>query len=83
MKNIGEKTIKDLSILDAITIISFLVGLENLDMNITAEDMAETSAKLDRSLKSEVEKIHEHLAIQDGKLNMILDTLRRLDHENY
>lgn len=66
--------------LDMIAIISFLVGLENLDMNITQEDMDEESKRLTANLNQAVSDIHDHLAIQDMKLNIILEKLEGIEN---
>ena len=62
--------------LDAIAIVSFLVGLQNLEMNITQEDMQNTEANLNNALESQVTEIHKHLEEQDDKINQILDILK-------
>lgn len=66
----------ELGFLDLITIISFVVGLQNLEMNITQEDMQETTEKLDKALRSQVKDIHNHLAEQDKKIDNILNILK-------
>ena len=62
--------------LDAIAIVSFLVGLQNLEMNITQEDMQNTEANLNNALESQVTEIHKHLEEQDDKINQILYILK-------
>lgn len=65
-----------LGFLDVITIISFVVGLQNLEMNITQEDMQESTERLDKALRDRVDDIHKHLAEQDAKINNILNILK-------
>ena len=62
--------------LDALAIVSFLVGLQNLEMNITQEDMQNTESKLSNTLREQVKEIHEHLELQDAKINHILEILK-------
>ena len=69
---------EQLTLLDVISILSFLIGLENLDMNITQEDMQKSAGQLDAVLREKVEEIHAHLEEQDRKIDEIL---RRLSHE--
>ena len=64
--------------LDLLSIASFVIALQNLDMNITQEDMAETTERLDRGLRTEVDEIHEHLEEQDRKLDEILSRLEKI-----
>ena len=71
MNNNGEWTF-----LDIITLISFVIGLQNLEMNITQEDMQNTTEKLDSALRKEVADIHRHLQEQDDKIDIILEELK-------
>ena len=64
-----------LEFLDLLSIASFVIALQNLDMNITQEDMAETTERLDRGLRTEVDEIHKHIEEQDRKLDEILSRL--------
>lgn len=72
-----------LSLIDIIDILSFLIGLENLEMNITQNDLQEETAKLDKKVDEKVHKalheIHLHLEVQDDKLDKVL---KRLNYEN-
>lgn len=81
MGKIGSGENGSLTFLDLISIMSFYIGLENLDMNITQEDMQETTNILDKALRKEVDDIHSHLAIQDAKLNHIVSILEELKHD--
>ena len=66
---------KEMSFLDIISIASFIVSLQNLDMNITQEDMAKTTERLDKILRLNVDDLHKHLEEQDAKLNKILNNI--------
>lgn len=66
-------------LLDSIAIISFLVGLQNLDLNIAQEDLDNQTQELDRRLKTVVDDIHRHLQEQDKKINMIWEKLNEKD----
>lgn len=59
--------------LDLITLISFCVSLQNLDLNIAQEDLDSQTAELDRRLRGVVDDIHAHLQEQDKKLEEILN----------
>ena len=78
MKRIGTGENGEMTFLDIISILSFCIGLENLDMNITQEDMQENADRLDERLRKEVEDIHSHLAIQDAKLNHVVRMLEEI-----
>lgn len=60
---------------DIITLISFIIGLENLDLNISQDDLQKETEKLDKAMRENVEEIHRHLEVQDRKLNQILEKL--------
>lgn len=66
----------EFTFLDAISIMSFLIALENLDLNVTQEDaqklQSELSAKTDLLLK----EIHGHLEDQDKKIDYILEAIK-------
>lgn len=81
MGRIGSGENGQLTFLDLISILSFYIGIENLDMNITQEDMQENANKLDMHLRKEVEDIHSHLSIQDAKLNHIVGLLEELRND--
>lgn len=72
----GEK----LTFLDAISIASFLIGLQNLDMNISQEDLQQIAGGFDKRLEKSIEDIHEHLAVQDAKLNLLMEAV--IKHDN-
>mgnify|MGYP006939716735 FL=1 len=62
------ETNKWLSVLDAIAITSFIVGLANYEENVDQSALNET-------VSSAVSDIHEHLKVQDEKIDKILATL--------
>ena len=66
-------------LLDSIAIVSFLVGLQNLDLNIAQEDLDNQTKELDRRLREVVDNIHEHLQEQDKKIDMIWEKLNEKD----
>lgn len=69
--------------IDILTLLSFVIGMQNLDLNITQNDLQEETEKLDRKVDEKVNKalseIHSHLEIQDKKIDFIIE---RLKNEN-
>lgn len=59
-----------LSILDAIAIVSFLIGLANYDENVGQSQMQD-------AVNGAVSDIHSHLQRQDEKLDQILNLLSK------
>ena len=66
-------------LLDSIAVISFLVGLQNLELNITEQDITNQTQDLDRRLRLVVDDIHKHLQEQDRKIDLILEILNEKD----
>ena len=69
-----------INFIDALSIASFLISLQNLDLNLAQEDLDNQTQELDKSLRKVVDDIHNHLAVQDVKLNTILDRLEVLEN---
>lgn len=61
--------------LDILTVMGFCIGLQNLELNISQDDLQNETERLDKALRENVEEIHKHLEIQDEKLNRILEEL--------
>ena len=55
--------------LDAMTVVGFMIGLANYEENITQSDLQEIT-------KGVVNDIHEHLKEQDSKMDSILRLLK-------
>lgn len=64
------------TLLDVVTLISFVVGLQNLEMNITQNDIAQQTKDINKAADELVSKalmdIHAHLQEQDEKIERIL-----------
>lgn len=79
MKGLGSGDFGEFTFLDYITLVSFFIGLENLDLNITQEDMDKQTADLDAHVNAQLHdaltEIHQHLEIQDNKLDKLLELL--------
>ena len=79
MKGLGSGDYGEFTFLDYITLVSFFIGLENLDLNITQEDMDKQTADLDARVNTQIHdaltEIHQHLEIQDNKLDKLLELL--------
>ena len=66
---------KELTFIDILSIISFCVGLENLELNIAQEDLDNQTQELDARLRAVVDDIHKHLQAQDEKIDKILEVI--------
>lgn len=72
MSNIGSGNNGELTFLDMLSIISFCVGLQNLDLNLAQEDLDNQTQELDRRLRDVINDIHRHLQEQDAKLDILM-----------
>ena len=72
---IGSDENGQFTFLDIISLISFCVGLQNLELNITENDINEQTQELDKRLHSVVDDIHKHLQEQDAKIDRILEVI--------
>ena len=63
------KDSEQIDFLDYISILSFLIGVKNLDLNISQNDLQAQTETLDSALRKQVEEIHAHLEQQDKLLN--------------
>lgn len=73
--NLGSGVNGEFTFLDCVSILSFFIGVENLGMNISQEDMQRSTEQLDRALRENVDLIHQHLEEQDKKLDEIMKWL--------
>ena len=70
----------EFTFLDTISLTSFLIGLMNLEENLTKGDKQELMEELSRKADLLLSEIHSHLEAQDEKINEILRRLQ--DEEN-
>ena len=59
---------EQLTLLDALAIVSFLIGVANYDENVDQSTMSKV-------VQAAVDDIHRHLAIQDEKIDLLLSKL--------
>ena len=78
---IGTGNNGELTFLDAISIMSFLIGLENLDINVTQTDAQNIQHNLDNSTQLIIKEIHRHLEEQDAKMEETLVKLEEIKNE--
>lgn len=66
---------RQLSFLDLLNILSFLIGLENLEENLTQGDKQDLQHDLTVTAEKLLTEIHAHLEAQDKKIDKILNRL--------
>ena len=77
MSGLGSGYNGQLTFLDVITIVSFIIGIENLELNATQEDMAHIQRDLSDKAELLLAEIHGHLEKQDRKIDEIIKELRK------
>lgn len=64
------------AVIDALSVVSFLIGLENLSLNLSEQDLNRQTQDIDRAVAGKMAaalaEIHEHLQEQDEKLNRLI-----------
>ena len=78
MSGFGSGDNGEITFLDLLAIMSFCIGLQNLDLNIAQEDLDKQTQELDARLRKVVDDIHKHLQEQDIKIYRIL---KEISHE--
>ena len=71
MNGLGSGDNGQFTFLDIISLTSFLIGIMNLDENLTQGDLADKAQLI-------LDEIHGHLQRQDDKIDLILQRLEEL-----
>lgn len=58
---------------------SFLTGVANYDENLTQGDKQDLLHEVDEATEQAIQKVREHLAEQDNKIDRILEILKNED----
>lgn len=76
---IGSGENGELTAIDILSILSFIVGLQNLDLNVDQNDMDAQTREIDKRanqlVNAAIDEIHQHLKQQDKKIDQILSLL--------
>lgn len=77
---IGSGTNGELTAIDILSVLSFVIGLKNLDLNVDQNDMDRQTRDIDEKanklVSNAIAEIHQHLEMQDRKLNAIMEVLK-------
>lgn len=72
---------EELTILDLLNIMSFFIGLMNLQENLTQGDKQELMSETDKQTSIILKEIHSHLEQQDIKLDKLLERLEVVEND--
>ena len=75
MRGLGNGENGEFTFLDIVSLMSFFIGLVNLEENLTQGDKQELQKDLSEKAELLLNEIHSHLELQDEKLDMILQKL--------
>ena len=80
MNGLGNGSNGEWTFLDIVTLISFVIGLQNLELNVDQNDMQNQTKEINQTADDRVNKllteIHSHLEEQDKKLDLILQEIK-------
>ena len=74
-KGLGSGEYGEFTFLDSIGIVSFIIGLMNLNENLTQGDKQDLLETFQDKADSLLKEIHQHLEDQDKKIDKILEEL--------
>ena len=66
---------RQLTWLDLLNVLSFLIGVENLEANLTQSDKQDLQSDLSKTAERLLNEIHAHLEKQDAKIDEIMKHL--------
>ena len=69
---------KQLSLIDLLSIASFVIGLQNLEENLTQGDKQDLLQEFNTRAEGLLSEIHNHLQQQDNKLDYIISRLEKV-----
>lgn len=69
---------REYDFLDVLTIASFLISLQNLNLNASTDDLSKYTNEIIERLEKDLDDIHGHLSVQDAKLNVLMNRLEDL-----
>lgn len=75
------KTLEELTVLDVLNVLSFFIGLMNLDENLTQGDKQDLMSATDKQTAVILKEIHTHLEQQDRRLDELINRLEVVDND--
>ena len=67
-----------LDLMDILNVLSFYIGLLNLQENLTQSDKQDLMHEFDTQTTTILKEIHKHLEVQDNKIDDILKRLEEM-----
>lgn len=82
LKGLGSGENGEFTFLDMISLTSFMVGMMNLNENLTQGDKQELMGEFSEKADYLLREIHSHLEEQDNKIDTILEELKNDSRRN-
>ena len=79
--NIGSGLQGEFTFMDLLGVLSFLVGIQNLNENLTQNDKSELQQDLSHQGNKILQEIHKHLEEQDKKIDYIINLLEEIKND--
>ena len=70
---------QQLNFIDTLSVASFVIGLMNLNENLTQNDKQDLMKELNNKSDLLLKEVHQHLESQDKKIDMILQELKKIN----
>lgn len=80
MSGLGSGDNGEWTFLDLISLMSFFIGIQNLDLNVTQEDAQNLEHQLNNNVQLLLTELHGHLETQDKQLKEILQRLEDIEN---
>lgn len=77
MNGLGNGDNGEFTFMDLLSLCSFMIGLENLNLNNSQDEAQTLQSELAKKSEEILNEIHNHLDEQDKKLDYILKELER------
>ena len=82
MAALGSGNNGEFTFLDLVSLASFFIGIENLEMNLTQDDKQDLQQDLAEKSDLLLNEIHGHLEKQDALLTQIIKVLEGLKNDS-
>ena len=79
-QGLGSGENGEFTFLDTLSILSFCIGMMNLNENLTQGDKQDLQKQLSEKTELLLNEIHSHLKEQDKKLDKIMEVVSKDDH---
>ena len=79
-QGLGSGENGEFTFLDTLNILSFCIGMMNLNENLTQGDKQDLQKQLSEKTELLLNEIHSHLKEQDRKLDKIMEVVNKDDH---